>query len=48
MGHFIFRNSYGSRWGDKGYGYLPYDYVNRKYMGDGDPWVITKVYRYMP
>jgi C1A family cysteine protease len=48
LGHFIFRNSYGPRWGDKGYGYLPYDYVDRKFMGDSDLWAITKVYRYMP
>jgi len=46
LGHFIFRNSYGPKWGDKGYGYLPYEYVDRKYMGESDLWVISKVYQY--
>jgi hypothetical protein len=26
-GSFIFRNSWGNRWGDRGYGYLPYGYL---------------------
>jgi len=36
---YIFRNSYGSKWGDNGYGYLPFSYVENASLA-GDFWVI--------
>ncbi len=40
--NYIFRNSWGASWGDGGYGYLPYAYINNpKYAMDF--WVIRHI-----
>jgi hypothetical protein len=36
-GHFIFANSWGTSWGDKGFGYLPYAFMSF-YESDVDDW----------
>lgn len=32
--HLLFKNSWGTRWGDRGFGYLPYDYVTNWLAND--------------
>ncbi|HMO03414.1 MAG TPA: C1 family peptidase [Kiritimatiellia bacterium] len=38
---FIVRNSWGPKWGDKGYCYMPYNYLMNPEFNAGDSWVFV-------
>lgn len=42
---FIVRNSWGEIWGDKGYCYIPYDYLMDPRHNPGDSWIIKRLAR---
>jgi uncharacterized tellurite resistance protein B-like protein len=40
---FIVRNSWGERWGDRGYCYIPYDYLMSPEHNRGDSWIVRRI-----